>query len=141
MQILVLPQPPTLNVMISKARANKYTAAKDKELWTLKLAKLAKASLTPYPAGSKIWIIPEFQYSTTASDPDNMVACLKYILDGLVLAGILPNDSIKVIRPPLVCDFLKIPLKDKRKKTTLRIFDDLNEYKNYAHSIIDKVEN
>lgn len=127
--------------MISKARANKYTAAKDKEAWTLKLANLAKASLTPYPAGTKIWIIPEFQYSTTASDPDNMVACLKCILDGLVVAGIISNDSIKVIRPPLVCDFLKIPLKDKRKKTTLRIFDGLEEYKEYAHSIINRIEN
>lgn len=131
MQTLRLLQPPTLNEMINKARSNKYVAAKDKKVWTLRAKKAALEQLTPFADDAVIWIVADFNYLTTASDSDNMVACIKYILDGIVTAGIMPTDSMKHTGNLAIATFTKIPRKEK-KYATINLFDSKTEFQTFA---------
>ena len=84
-----------LNEYIRIERSNKFSAAKLKERETGKAwaAAVGKKPLTGYP------LIVEFSWYTKdeRTDADNIEFAKKFILDGLVLAGVLVNDSRKYI--------------------------------------------
>jgi Holliday junction resolvase RusA-like endonuclease len=39
-------------------------------------------------------------------DPDNVSASRKYIMDGLVQAGIIANDNLEIIQSPIIESFV-----------------------------------
>lgn len=85
---------PGLNDMIAADRNNRYTGGRLKKEWTGITHMYAKR-LKPVTMPVTI----EFVYyePNNKRDPDNITAAKKYILDGLVSAGILPDDTQKWI--------------------------------------------
>lgn len=97
-QTLFLPyQFPSLNEYISAMNRNRHIANKMKQEWTERVAWEAKAQkIVPYQtpvALSFTWLEPNAK-----RDPDNIIFAKKFILDGLVTAGVLPNDTQKWVR-------------------------------------------
>ena len=84
-----------LNEYICIERSNKFSAAKLKERETGKAwaASVGKEPVTNYP------VIAVFRWYTKdeRTDADDIEFAKKYILDGLVLAGVLKDDSRKYI--------------------------------------------
>lgn len=86
---------PGLNEYINAERRNKFIAAHMKHKWTGIVADL----LEDYPKITKpvrlqfTWI--EFN---SRRDPDNIIFAKKFILDGMVEAGVLPKDTQEWIR-------------------------------------------
>lgn len=92
--------PPTLNELIKIAKQNPRQYARLKREYTRDCAITALGN--PQFTG-KVWISCHWHVKTLRRDPaDNTPAALKCILDGLVDAGILKDDSGFVIQPPLV---------------------------------------
>jgi hypothetical protein len=95
-KLIIEGELPDLNKIIdvSKKHWAKYHQFKKK--YTELVAMVAKAQLTPvceYPITISVdWYCP-----SRRKDPDNVAFAKKFILDGLVLAGILKSDSWKQI--------------------------------------------
>jgi hypothetical protein len=53
----------------------------------------------------KVWIDFEWFVHNHGSDPDNIAASAKYIMDGFVKGGVLTKDSLMVIQSPVVNRF------------------------------------
>jgi Holliday junction resolvase RusA-like endonuclease len=84
---------PNLNDYIGKERANRYAAAAMKKKETERVFWECKAQkIKPVPKIDEIRII--YYHPNTKSDFDN-VEMTKFFWDGLVLAGIIPDDSQK----------------------------------------------
>jgi Holliday junction resolvase RusA-like endonuclease len=83
---------PGLNDYVKVERGNKYAAAKMKLEYT-GLAKLyaQQAKLTPYTLPVRIGFT--WREPNDKRDPDNIIFAKKFVLDGLVAAGIIPNDN------------------------------------------------
>jgi len=112
------PLPPTLNDQIAEARGNKYRSAATKKKWTAKVAEIVKDA--PVFEG-KIWIACEWYVKNFARDGDNIMASMKYIMDGLEDAKIVKNDNLTIIQSPQLHSFAKdtadsvvITLSDRR---------------------------
>lgn len=106
MKTYKFPKPPSLNELIDKARGNLYAANNDKQKWTKK-AKQCCEEQGVIPFSPKVWLSVEITYSTSTSDFDNLVACLKPLLDGMVKAGVLQDDSLKYIESSVYFKFTK----------------------------------
>lgn len=123
MQQFTVKQPPTLNELLNASRANKYKAANLKRYWTKFIASCEEVkSLTPYRC--PVWMAVEATYMRTSCDGDNIYACMKFVNDGLVKAGILTDDSVKEIKTPTWFEYVK----GKEKLITVRLFDNQKEY-------------
>ena len=85
----------TLNPYINAERGNRYAAAKIKSAETLRVELSARfmPQVTEYP----VIIHIEWYRSNERTDPDNVDFARKFVLDGLVKAGILRNDTCKEI--------------------------------------------
>jgi len=86
---------PTLNQYIRAERGNLYQAAKIKKTETerVKYSCLGILPVENYPVSIQfIW--SQFNHRT---DPDNIAFAKKFILDGLVEAGVLAGDGFKQI--------------------------------------------
>lgn len=87
---------PGMNDIISEGRRSRYKSAAQKKGWTRSVAIMAQASGIPTQAGPVdldiAWIEPNAR-----RDPDNVSAGVKFILDGLVEAGVLEGDTRKHI--------------------------------------------
>jgi len=84
---------PGFNDIIDAAKRNPHEYARMKETYTAMVAWLAK-KLPPY---EKVALVITWYEPDRRRDPDNIMAGQKFILDGLVAAGVLPNDSQKYI--------------------------------------------
>ena len=85
---------PGLNEMIEAAKSNFGAYASMKQTYTDMVAWLAKK----LPAYEKVALIITWHEPDQRRDPDNIMAGQKFILDGLVAAGTIPNDSQKYVR-------------------------------------------
>ena len=88
---------PGLNEIIDAAKQGKgnyQPYARMKEEYTTMVAWLAKK----LPAYEKVALIITWHEPDRRRDPDNIMAGQKFILDGLVQAGTIPNDSQKHIK-------------------------------------------
>ena len=97
MKFDILGQLPGLNEMIDAAKQGKgkyQPYAKMKETYTNMVAWLAKK----LPKYNKIRVIITWFDPDDKHDPDNTAAGQKFIMDGLVLAGTIPNDTKKYIK-------------------------------------------
>ena len=95
---------PSMNDMIAAAKGfggRGYGYSKLKKQWTDTVALLARSSrLTPVQRARFVfeWHEAKPSRSCKARDPDNVAAGgRKVVLDGLVQAGVLPNDTAKEV--------------------------------------------
>lgn len=88
---------PSLNEVIATARGNKFAAARQKKDLTRLVAMNAQVQRMPrctWPVEiTMTWIEKDAR-----RDLDNIASGAKFILDGLVQAGVLPDDSRKYVR-------------------------------------------
>lgn len=94
---LVIPgQLPTLNEIINEAKAHWNNYRVQKEDSTDKVAWAAIEAGLPRLNAVKLDIT--YYRKNRRNDPDNIAAAKKFILDGLVAAGVLENDGWKQVR-------------------------------------------
>ena len=85
---------PGLNEMIEAAKSHFGAYASMKQTYTDMVAWLAKK----LPTYERVALIITWHEPDQRRDPDNIMAGQKFILDGLVAAGTIPNDSQKYVR-------------------------------------------
>ena len=85
---------PGLNEMIEAAKSHYGAYAKMKQTYTDMVAWLAKK----LPRFEKVALVITWYEPDHRRDPDNIMAGQKFILDGLVAAGTIPNDSQRHIK-------------------------------------------
>ena len=87
---------PTLNNVLAATKRHWSLYSTTKRKQTTKAAFIAKQELKPVTGPVDI----EFAWTTTnkRKDPDNVSHGAKYVIDGLVKAGILADDSRRVVR-------------------------------------------
>lgn len=90
-----VPTPPAMNEIIKEARGNVYASNKTKQEWTSRVAIECKDFGTVnYPVIFQL----DFYLSNVRRDPDNLSASKKFILDGIVAAGVLPSDNFTWVK-------------------------------------------
>ena len=99
-QKIVYPLPPTLNKIINSARKSIYKSSSEKRKWTQDIAMLSHC-LCSY-GKAKVWLKFEWQIYNQNCDPDNISAAAKFIMDGLVMAGIIADYSLMYIGSPIL---------------------------------------
>lgn len=100
MEVLVLTYEmalPTLNEYIDIERVNKYRASALKKAWTQKVKwwtqQQTKINLTGLHDLDLTWY-----RDCRKHDADNVFFSIKFLLDGIVAAKVLPGDDRKVVR-------------------------------------------
>lgn len=89
---------PTLNEYINDERTNRYKAAKLKRYKTNEVAFLAKLQDFKADPGKRYDLKFTWYKPNNRTDNDNVAFAKKFLLDGLVLAGTIENDSPAFIR-------------------------------------------
>ncbi len=114
--VFTFPLPPTMNSIVNEARKNKYESSKTKKQWTDDIAILAHGGKT-FPG--KVWINWIWHIKNLDRDEDNIASARKFICDGLVQAGIIKDDSCRIIQTPVVHwhihdveDFVEVGISD-----------------------------
>lgn len=93
--------PPTLNDIIGQARKNRFASAALKKKWTASIATAAQEQRAQ-PIKGEVYLEYVWRVKNRRRDQDNITAAQKYILDGLVAAGIIEEDNLKVVRTPII---------------------------------------
>lgn len=83
---------PTLNEMIRTARGNKYAAAAQKKKYTNLVADEIMVQ-TVRPHFEAISLDLTWIETKKKRDPDNVFAAVKFLMDGIVAAGIIDDDD------------------------------------------------
>ena len=83
---------PTLNEMIRTARGNKFAAAAQKKKYT-DLVAMEIMGQTDRPHFEAISLDITWIETNKKRDPDNCFMGVKYLLDGIVAAGIIDDDD------------------------------------------------
>lgn len=83
---------PSANDFINFNRVNRYQGAQMKRKYTQELAEVFR-SQTQERFKGHVTCTVNFYEDTMRRDDDNVISGLKFILDGLVTAGILKDDS------------------------------------------------
>lgn len=130
---LKFTKPVGLNKLINISRSNKFAAAIAKKKAT-NLAAVEARQQTKVAIIAKVYMTYEISYSTEITDMDNLNSCLKPILDGLVEAGVLQDDSIKYIEPMSFIRYTKAPRASQF--VIVRIFTEPLEFRRYVSSQI-----
>lgn len=84
---------PGTNEIIDAAKNNKYKYSRMKSEWTHTIAWLAKK----LPAYNRVDITITWYEPNEKRDPDNIMGGQKFILDGLVTAGVIQGDTQRYI--------------------------------------------
>lgn len=87
---------PGLNEIIAAAKSHYAKYSTEKKERTEEVAWLAKQARLP--RFEKAYLVITWYEPNSRRDPDNVMAGQKFILDGLVQAGVLPGDSQKYIQ-------------------------------------------
>ena len=96
-QTLTIPgEFPTLNSVLAATKRHWSLYSTTKRQMTTKASYIAKRNLRPIDGPVDL----EFEWTAKSKriDPDNISHGAKYVIDGLVQAGILSDDSRKVVR-------------------------------------------
>lgn len=106
---------PSANDLIQINRVNRYKGASLKKKYTQELANVF-GSQTKVRFKGHVTCYVNFYEDSMRRDDDNVISGLKYVMDGLVTAGIINDDSPKYchVRPErwqskLVIDNKKVP--------------------------------
>ena len=90
---LIIPcELPSMNEIIKENRRNKYAGAKQKKEYTEYIAALCRAQKVS-KIDKKIDIEIIWRCKNRRKDKDNISAGIKFILDGMVTAGVIENDG------------------------------------------------
>lgn len=89
---------PTLNEYITKERSNRFAAAALKKKYTLICGLAAKNIKKRIKRNTRYSLILNWITKNNKKDPDNVYFGVKFILDGLVNAGVLQNDTRRFIK-------------------------------------------
>ncbi len=135
METIEYRQPPTLNKIINKARANRFLSAKEKKDWTTYIARHSIPNIQN--TYNNPYIAAEISYRYSSSDLDNLGGCFKCVLDGLVIAEVIKDDDLSIIKPIMLYRAVKIKTKE-RPFFRLFITDCRIEYRKLALSFIDE---
>ena len=95
MRLIISGRLPDLNETIDVCRRDKYMAAREKKRCTEMVAWIARAA--NIKRMSRVDLIVTWYEETRKRDPDNIHAGIKFILDGLVLAGVIKNDTQRYV--------------------------------------------
>ena len=87
---------PGLNEIIAAAKSHYAKYSTEKKEYTEEVAWLAKQARLP--KFEKAYLVITWFEPDRRRDPDNIMAGQKFILDGMVAAGTIPNDSQKHIK-------------------------------------------
>jgi len=82
---------PTHNEFIAANNKNRYVGAQMKKVSTEAVAWAAKEQLKPVEGVCEYMFI--WNEPNKKRDPDNIAFAKKFIMDGLIMAGIIPNDG------------------------------------------------
>lgn len=93
--IIIEGRLPALNEIIAESKSHFAKYAKAKKAHTDTIAWQAKAS--GIKAQGRVFIAIEWHRKDTRTDPDNVAAAKKFVLDGLVKGGVLKDDTAKYI--------------------------------------------
>jgi len=91
---------PSFNKIIEAAKGHWSKYRKKKQNWTdFVYFCILEAKIQPIPPGRRLiieftWVYPK---QGKLEDPDNVAAAKKFILDALVQASIIPDDSFKYV--------------------------------------------
>ena len=86
---------PGLNEIIAAAKSHYAKYSNEKKEYTEEVAWLAKHARLP--KFEKAYLVITWFEPDRRRDPDNIMAGQKFIMDGLVQAGVIPDDSQKYI--------------------------------------------
>ena len=95
MKFIIPGRLPGLNDMTDAARGNKYASAQMKKEYTELVAWCAKSARLPH--FDRVDLIITWYEPNKKRDKDNIMAGQKFILDGLVQAGVIANDGWKQV--------------------------------------------
>lgn len=113
-----------LNTYIKADRTNRYLGGSLKKAETERV--WAETRNCKGLINEVVHIRFDWYVKNTKKDPDNISFAKKFILDGLVLAGVLPNDTFKYI-----CSFEDYFHVDKKEqKVQIRFFEGVPKYEN-----------
>lgn len=130
---LTFSKPVGLNKLIDISRSNKFAAATAKKKAT-NLAAVEARQQTNVSIVGKVVLAYDISYSTETTDTDNLNSCLKPILDGMVKARIIQDDSLKYTHPFAFMTYTKAPRASQFVK--VRIFTNQEEFQQYVMSQI-----
>jgi hypothetical protein len=91
--------PPTMNEIIEKARRSRYQSANLKKYWT---EQAYSAAIGHRQFKGKVWMSWVWHVKNLSRDEDNIASARKFICDGLVQAGIIEDDSLRIIQSPVI---------------------------------------
>jgi len=93
MQVTIPHRLVTLNEYILKERGNRFAAANIKKKQTELCASYFRGVEVDTPTGLHFhWVL-----GNKRLDPDNMAFAKKFILDGMIKAGVIANDNLDYI--------------------------------------------
>jgi Holliday junction resolvase RusA-like endonuclease len=95
MKLIIPGRLPGLNDMIEAARRNRYESAKMKKKYTELTAWYARSARLP--RFDRVDLVITWYEPNQKRDKDNITAGQKFILDGLVQAGVIANDGWKQV--------------------------------------------
>ena len=87
---------PNLNTVIAATKKHWSHYSKEKKKWT-QMVRVEALSQRIAPITQPVWVRSEYYSKNRRADPDGIRIAAKYILDGLVEANVLPDDSQKWI--------------------------------------------
>lgn len=93
--VVVPGEMPGMNEIIAAAKSHFGAYATMKTTYTHAVAWAAKAARVPRLRRAMVfchWLVKDQRHN-----PDNIQAAIKFVLDGLVVAGVLPNDGWRQI--------------------------------------------
>jgi len=117
--------PPTLNEIIKEARTHYQKSASQKRENTNNVALIAHGR---HQFPGEVWVRFDWYLVNFQRDPDNVSAAAKFILDGLTQAGVIQNDSLKIIQSPYIHTFTKAS-KAEKDKVVVAIADAVDKRK------------
>lgn len=124
------PLPPGLNKIINNNRTSKYAGAGMKKTWTNKCHDVCKKQIRQCPI-VPVYMAVHYRISTRANDVDNIQSTKKFILDGMVKAGILKDDNFTHIQPMIFETFEFIGTKNKDYTVDVMLFVDKAGFNSY----------
>lgn len=93
----IMERMPSLNDLIHETRRSRYSGAKMKKHYTELAAREIMEQMEGWKAERHVLAKVDFYESGKKRDEDNVISGLKYIMDGLVMAGVLKNDSPRYV--------------------------------------------
>ena len=94
---LIVRRPmPNLNTVIAATKKHWSYYSREKKKWT-QMVRVEALAQKLKPVTQPVWVRSEYYSKNRRADPDGIRIAAKYILDGLVEANVLPDDSQKWI--------------------------------------------